>query len=519
MGTGGSKNKVEPSRQKSILEMEKNKENLQKEKIKIRNEDFEDDQIEKPVKYVIEQDKEKIAQSKLSKYEEIQYSPKCHQNDIADALPDFMWDQKGKDHLQKHLDYKKLGKDSDDNESANVSKNFDQNLKDNKEDDPNEKNVKQSMGLANIMNKYNMTTTNDIKRYGNKNISIKTKKKADEMGEYNETLIFVQKINKNPNGVSETDTSHNQKHYDNNKKNHINHAKLLRLQKKKKMTEDLYKQKEKLCPLVNAGLQPTLFLLEDVCGVQSNGKFELKIHNNNKDQNPNHDDYFKYKNSQNPNKAFNTEPFKMQDVKELNYSNYMFGEDMLLNMKKEREILIASNMYHNSKNRDHEAHKSKFLSNQDHYLKPQKKRGMMMNKSQISSRFKSHLDDPTNLYDSKSGSHSPLYNNENSCFNKTKVFEKSDIKFDKKKENEQGNYMNLFAKNQTLTTGPISVKDNFETNLDIARTISVINKPKKESNQKYDKINRINTQDYNQGNEKLQKAVLRKNKGLDISPF
>ncbi len=71
MVTGGSKNKVEPSRQKSILEMEKNKENLQKEKIKIKNEDFEDDQIEKPVKYVIEQDKEKIAQSKLSKYEEI----------------------------------------------------------------------------------------------------------------------------------------------------------------------------------------------------------------------------------------------------------------------------------------------------------------------------------------------------------------------------------------------------------------------------------------------------------------
>lgn len=56
----------------------------------------------------VTQDPEKIARAKLSKYEEILYSPQCNGNDIAEAMPDFMWDKDGKEHLKKHLHYKKL---------------------------------------------------------------------------------------------------------------------------------------------------------------------------------------------------------------------------------------------------------------------------------------------------------------------------------------------------------------------------------------------------------------------------
>jgi hypothetical protein len=43
--------------------------------------------------------------------------------------------------------------------------------------DLNYDNIQYSMGVANIMNKYNLSSTSDIKKYNNKNVSIKTKKK------------------------------------------------------------------------------------------------------------------------------------------------------------------------------------------------------------------------------------------------------------------------------------------------------------------------------------------------------
>jgi murein L,D-transpeptidase YafK len=78
------------------------------------------------------------------------------------------------------------------------------------------------------MNKYNLSSTSDIKKYNNKNVSIKTKKKRDVKGVYNETLIFVQK-------------------------------------KEAKRTLEFMKQKkEMLSSLATAEVQPTLFLLEDI---------------------------------------------------------------------------------------------------------------------------------------------------------------------------------------------------------------------------------------------------------------
>merc|ERR1712224_253667 len=98
-------------------------------------------------------------------------------------------------------------------------------------------------------------------------------------------------------------------------------------------------------------------------------------------------------NSQNPEKAFKTEPFKVQDTQELNYSSYMFGDDMLLNMKKEREFLIASKMYHNSKNRDFDPRKSNYMSNYDNMQKSNKRRGIVIPKSPMaSSRIKSRIE-------------------------------------------------------------------------------------------------------------------------------
>jgi murein L,D-transpeptidase YafK len=94
--------------------------------------------------------------------------------------------------------------------------------------DLNYDNIQYSMGVANIMNKYNLSSTSDIKKYKNKNVSIKTKKKRDAKGVYNETLIFVQK-------------------------------------KEAKRTLEFMKQKkEMLSSLATAEVQPTLFLLEDI---------------------------------------------------------------------------------------------------------------------------------------------------------------------------------------------------------------------------------------------------------------
>lgn len=103
--------------------------------------------------------------------------------------------------------------------------------------DQNYENIKYSMGLANIMNRYNMTTTHDIDKYNNKNISIKTQKKEDKVGAYNETLIFVQKQPK---------------------REEVNHTET---KKSKKIDWSYLKNiEEMLGPIVDADLQPTEYL-------------------------------------------------------------------------------------------------------------------------------------------------------------------------------------------------------------------------------------------------------------------
>lgn len=561
MGTGGSKNqssanKVVPTDRKSLVESDKSKDSprlkdeYNKKKTKIKNEELEDDQDLKPIKQVIEQDKEKIAKSKLSKYEEIQYSPKCNQNDIGEALPDFMWDQKGKEHLQKHLDFKKIPENQEHIPTLSSCERARENLvqtSDNESEYQNAENIKQSMGLANIMNKYDMKTTSELKSYANKNVSIKTKKKEDGLGEYNETLIFVQRKYKTAKKV---DSDDDKKKAMENVKKHVNYAKMLRLKKKKKMTEDLYGHKELLCPLANAGLQPTKFLLEDGYGVKNNGILEFKAPNND-DENPNHDNFFKYKNSQNPARAFKTEPFKVQDMQIESYSDFMFDKEMLDNMKKERQFLQASNMIHKSKNSNNDGFNPKYITNHDYLLKSQNRRNYLSSKSPnaTSRQYKKSDDYIKTQIDSITGSHSPRNHLENSSFNKTQTFLKSPMKPDKNQSNTQ-NYNTLsspgvfkkltqgfvktddskkfFSTNNSISVGPIAGKENTQLSSNVLRTHSVMTKGPKED-RKFDKLNRINTYGFNQENqnnsnrhteEKLQKTVLRKtheSKGLEVN--
>ena len=110
-----------------------------------------------------------------------------------------MWDKDGKEHLKKHLHYKKLrdkgGETSQDEkgEFTDDKSHTELQANDKTQMDLNYDNIQYSMGVANIMNKYNFSSTSDIKNYNNKNVSIKSKKKTDGKGVYNETLIFVQK--------------------------------------------------------------------------------------------------------------------------------------------------------------------------------------------------------------------------------------------------------------------------------------------------------------------------------------
>ena len=164
------------------------------------------------------------------------------------------------------------------------------------------------MGVANIMNKYNFSSTSDMKNYNNKNVSIKSKKKTDGKGVYNETLIFVQK------------------------------------KEAKRTLANLNRKKEMLSSLTTAEVQPTLFLLEDIEQVDVNDKIQFTKKTSKGKLNMDHDDNFLYKNAQGGKKAFKRDVFRLTEPSETNYTNMMFTDELLLTMKKEREYLQAGNM-------------------------------------------------------------------------------------------------------------------------------------------------------------------------------
>jgi hypothetical protein len=174
--------------------------------------------------------------------------------------------------------------------------------------DLNYDNIQYSMGVANIMNKYNLSSTSDIKKYNNKNVSIKTKKKRDGKGVYNETLIFVQK------------------------------------KEAKRTLEFMKEQKEMLSSLATAGVQPTLYLLEDIEQDDVGEKIQFSNKTSKGKFNVDHDDNFLYKNAQSGKKMFKRDIFRLAEPSETNYTNMMFTDELLLTMKKEREYLQAGNM-------------------------------------------------------------------------------------------------------------------------------------------------------------------------------
>ena len=221
-----------------------------------------------------------------------------------------MWDKEGKDHLQKQINSKKLKEEGEEDlEPGKEQEMRDDGGMKNEEDDQfdqNYENIKYSMGLANIMNRYNMTTTHDIDKYNNKNISIKTQKKEDKVGAYNETLIFVQKQPK---------------------REEVNHTET---KKSKKIDWSYLKNiEEMLGPIVDADLQPTEYLQNDVYTEKGeNEKTAVKKRIDNKNSNTDCDQHFRYKNSQNEERAFKKKEYQLVASIQPNYTDYLLTNDI-----------------------------------------------------------------------------------------------------------------------------------------------------------------------------------------------
>lgn len=135
-----------------------------------------------------------------------------------------MWNQKAVDHLKKQQNRKQEQSE----EFAPVIPDIksltkpEQPKEKNEEYDAFAESIRHSLGLASIMNKYNLTQTSDMKEYKHKDICVKTqkikkdendptkggaKKKKHRMGQdgENNTLVFVKKRNKLNRAVYEKD--------------------------------------------------------------------------------------------------------------------------------------------------------------------------------------------------------------------------------------------------------------------------------------------------------------------------
>ena len=140
-------------------------------------------------------------------------SPTNQSNYIMDVLPGYMLNKDAVDHVSN---MKKLKAEDETSKTTKFTLNKLEPVLESSQKDQQQAgqqtaydglsaSIKYSLGLASIMNKYNISTTSDIVDYKNNDIFIKTKKQQQQQHGQTNTLIFVNKKERERGGLQETD--------------------------------------------------------------------------------------------------------------------------------------------------------------------------------------------------------------------------------------------------------------------------------------------------------------------------
>lgn len=139
-------------------------------------------------------------------YKEPIGSPERNENIIMDVLPDYMLNKAAYQHTEE-IKQRKVSKQEQMLQSEADYSGRHQGIEKStaQPTDPHydafASSIKYSLGLASIMNKYNISSTNEMTDYKNNDIFIKTKK-ADEHDQATNTLIFVNRKEKDHSKLS-----------------------------------------------------------------------------------------------------------------------------------------------------------------------------------------------------------------------------------------------------------------------------------------------------------------------------